>query len=226
MNKLIGCGLVLLLAACAVPEQPGIHFQTDFSKGDLDAWSFENPQNWQLVEIDGEPALELSSPGEMGDIRKPASMAILNEPVVGDFELTVRARCYTEPENTYRDICLFFGYQDSVHFYYTHFSARSDKVHNIIGIVNNADRKKINLEPPGESEPRLTSDGWYTLKITRDAETGKIAAYVDDLETPILTAVDTTFRTGKIGIGSFDDTGAFASLILISKDEHNIENHK
>jgi len=47
------------------------------------------------------------------------------------------------------------------------------------------------------------------LKIYRNIETGEIKAYIDNLDIPILTAVDTTFKCGKIGLGSFDDTGAF-----------------
>jgi len=111
-------------------------------------------------------------------------------------------------------LCLFYGYQDSVHFYYTHFSAISSGNHNIIGIVNNADRKKISREAPGSSPTRLVDYNWHQLKISRNINTGEIKAYIDDLDTPILTAVDTTFKSGKIGIGSFDDTGAFAALKL------------
>lgn len=58
-------------------------------------------------------------------------------------------KCNTDPSNPYRDMCVIFHFQDAVHFYYVHFSASSDGVHNIIGLVNGKDRVKINAEPEG-----------------------------------------------------------------------------
>jgi len=186
----------------------------NFQDGKADNWQPNNPQNWCVVNDDIRYIYQLNKAGETGKIRKPTSISILKEFNVGNFEFTVDAKCYTDSSNSYRDMCLFFGYQDSVHFYYTHFSGRSDKVHNIIGIVNNADRTKINLEAPGSSSAKLTGYNWHHLKISRNVDTGEIKAYIDDFERPILTAVDTTFRSGKIGVGSFDDTGAFTELKL------------
>jgi hypothetical protein len=80
--------------------------------------------------------------------------------------------------------------------------------------VNGADRVKINLEPPGKSVFRLTDTNWHTFKVTCDAATGRIAAYLDDLTEPILTAVDKTLSHGLAGVGSFDDTGFFDDLSL------------
>jgi len=81
-------------------------------------------------------------------------------------------------------------------------------------IVNNADRTKINNEPVGDSIARLTSLGWHKLKVKRNVQMGTIECFIDDMENPILSAVDNTFKFGKIGIGSFDDTGAFSEIKL------------
>ena len=106
---------------------------------------------------------------------------------------------------------------DPTHFYYVHFSASSDDAHNIIGLVNGADRVKINLEPPGKSVFRLTDKRWHTFKVRCDAATGKIEAYLDDMKEPILTAIDRTLSHGLVGVGSFDDTGFFDGLNLRGK---------
>jgi len=186
----------------------------NFNDGNANNWQPNYPQNWRVIKEDQKYIYQLTAAGQSGQIRKPTSISVLTLFDVGSFELTVSAKCYTNSDNPYRDLCLFFGYQDSVHFYYAHFSAKSDNVHNIIGIVNNADRTKINTEPPGTSLARLTGYDWHHLKISQNIETGEIKAYVDDFNTPILNATDTTFKHGKIGVGSFDDTGAFTDLTL------------
>jgi hypothetical protein len=50
--------------------------------------------------------------------------------------------------------------------------------------------------------------------VTYDAAAGEIKAYLDDLATPILTAVDKTLDHGLVGVGSFDDTCSFADTKL------------
>jgi hypothetical protein len=42
--------------------------------------------------------------------------------------------------------------------------------------------------------------------------TGRIAVYFDDLETPLMEATDTTFTSGRVGIGSFDDMNDFTQV--------------
>jgi hypothetical protein len=112
-------------------------------------------------------------------------------------------------------MCVFFHFQDPTHFYYVHFAASSDEVHNIVGLVNGADRIKINAEPAGGSVFRLTDRAWHGFKVTCDAGTGEIRAYLDDMDRPILTARDKTLGHGLVGVGSFDDTGSFDDLKLL-----------
>jgi hypothetical protein len=138
-----------------------------FNSG-LNNWLINDTSIWKGVNVDGDNIAHLQKPGNMGRIRAPKSIAIFNKRQVNDFELTVRAKCLTDTLNKRRDICFFFGYQDSAHYYYAHFSGISDKSHNIVAIVNNSDRKKINLEKPGESDAQITGPDWYSLKVTRD----------------------------------------------------------
>ncbi len=61
---------------------------------------------------------------------------------------------------------------------------------------------------------RLTDKDWHSFKVTYDAETGEMKAFLDDMDTPILTASDKTLTHGFVGVGSFDDTGYFDDIIL------------
>ena len=186
----------------------------DFKDGQAEGWKSNIPENWRVIEIDGSMAYELVAPGVHGEIRAPTSWSLLLEHDLTSFEFEGRMKCKAEASNPHRDMCVIFHFQDPTHFYYVHFSASSDGLHNIIGLVNGADRVKINSEPPGESVFRLTDMEWHRFKVSYDAETGNIKAFLDDMDIPILTAVDKTLAHGFVGVGSFDDTGYFDDITL------------
>lgn len=188
-------------------------FSAGYNSGD---WSFTGSSRWKFTSLEGTQVLHLVEPGQMGTIRAPRSAAIFTGQKFTDFEIEVTAKCLTDTTNLRRDVCIFFGYQDSLHYYYAHFSGISDQVHNIIAIVDNKDREKINAEPPGSSAAQLKSDQWYKLRIVRNAQTGTIKAYVNEDTHPVLTAVDKTFGTGYVGVGSFDDTAYFKDIYIRS----------
>jgi len=189
----------------------------DFQDGQAEGWQPNIPQHWRVVDEDGSMVYQLVSPGEYGEIRAPTSWSVLPAYDVTSFVFSGRLKCHAHPENKQRDMCLFFHYQDLTHFCYVHFSASSDEVHNIIGLVNGADRIKINLEAAGKSVFCLTDTDWHEFKVTYDASTGEILAFLDDMKTPILTARNPALRHGLVGIGSFDDTGSFDDLMLWGK---------
>ena len=189
-------------------------FHSDFENGRAEGWKPNFPEHWRTVEREDSMVYELTAPGEQGEVRAPTSWSILQKYDVTSFVFTGRLKCNVNTANKHRDICIFFCFQDPTHFYYVHFSATSDETHNIIGLVNGADRVKINHEPPGESIFRLKDKEWHTFKISFDASTGDIKAYLEDMETPILTARDNTLTHGFVGVGSFDDTGYFDDLKL------------
>jgi len=189
----------------------------DFEDQSKEGWVPRNPEHWKITESEDSVVYELTAPGEQGEIRAPTSWSLLKDFDVSSFQFTGRLKCKTDPSNLYRDLCVFFHFQDPTHFYYVHFSAQSDPHHNIIGIVNGKDREKINTEPEGESIFRLTDKKWHDFKVTYEASNGKIKAYMDDMENPILTAEDKNLTHGLLGIGSFDDTGYFDDICLKGK---------
>jgi len=218
MKKTIFILIIISILVSCKKENQGrdslpLLFVDEF-ENNMENWRPNFPQNWRVINDNNDMVYYLFKPGSQGSLRAPTSRSILESYDVTDFELVVRAKCLTDTLNLRRDICLFFGYQDSSHYYYVHFSATSDKVHNVIAIVNDADRTKINPEPPGTSKALLTGEKWYTLKIVRKADSGLIQAFIEDMENPVLTAEDKTFSHGKIGLGSFDDTAQFRKVEL------------
>ncbi|MDF7799745.1 hypothetical protein P4C99_09725 [Pontiellaceae bacterium B1224] len=169
-----------------------------------------NSNLWKTGEVERRSCLILHTAGEQRPpVRRPAEFALFKSAAVGQF--TVEAATLEPDSVINRDICLIFGYQDDTHFYYAHISSNSDnKVHNVIMRVDGDSRVRINRET--DPEARL-SRGWTPIRI-QQLENGAISVFVDDLETPLMTANDATYPIGKIGFGAFDDRAAFATLTV------------
>jgi hypothetical protein len=205
------------LASCApAPADLPLLFAADFSSGRADGWKAGDPSHWGIGREEGLFFYELTAPGTPGRFRAPTSWSVLEGRDVGAFVFSGRLRCQADPANARRDMDILFYFKDPEHFAYVHFAASSDDAHNIIGLVDGADRIKINLEPAGTSAARLTGLGWHAFKVTAAGD-GRVEAFLDDLTTPILTARFSGGRRGLVGVGSFDDTGAFADLRLWGK---------
>ena len=214
---LLSAATTMLFAYCKQgPSALAPLAECDFERGSAAGWQPNDPSHWRIVNDGGSMVYELTAPGEPGKVRAPTSWSLWTGHDVTFFEFTGRVRCRTDPATKVRDMCVFFHFQDPEHFYYVHFAGSSDEVHNIIGLVDGADRVKINAEPAGESVFRLTDREWHAFKVVCDADTGEIRAYLDDMTKPILTARDRTLGHGLVGVGSFDDTGAFDDLKLRS----------
>ncbi len=107
-------------------------------------------------------------------------------------------------------MCIAFGGRSESEFYYAHLGETADGVHLQLHVVNNADRKAITTTR-AKTLP-WKPDHWHHLKLRRDASSGCIKVWFEDQL--VLEATDTTFAKGRIGLGSFDDLGAFRKVII------------
>lgn len=191
----------------------------DFEDGATTAWDFTDSGAWKIETLPagkgpGDTAtkvLELFRQSRYETpVRSPYNRALVKDLVVGDFVLDVRLQS-TKPDYPHRDLCLFFGYRDPSHFYYVHFGKVADPHANQIFLVDNAPRKAISLET---TKGTPWTDAWHRARIVRRAETGTIDVFFDDLDKPAIRAVDKSFPTGLVGVGSFDDIGRFDDLAI------------
>ena len=63
------------------------------------------------------------------------------------------------------------------------------------------------------------TDGWHHVRLVRHVKDGLIQVFFDDMEHPAMTAHDRTFGHGRIGVGSFDDTGMFDDVEVAERDQ-------
>lgn len=159
--------------------------------------------------------LVLEKPGKPGGaIRRPAALAILKSPPLGSLTYSVDVRSTAPIDLAVRDVQLIVGYQSPTQFYYIHLSAKTDAVHNGIFLVNNADRRRLD-EPT--SRARLTDQAWHRVRLERNVSTGSIEVFIDDDETPALSAIDRTLTSGRVGVGSFDEIGEFRNIQVTAR---------
>jgi hypothetical protein len=167
------------------------------------AWAWETTARSKVFELVKNVPLTES-------VRAPFNRNLVKKVVVGDFQLDVDLRS-TSRAYPNQSLCLFFGFQDAAHMYYVHFGRRTSDTSNQVFIVNGEDRTPISTKTTSGT---AWDDGWHHARIVRRAESGTIEVYFDDMRTPAMAAVDTTFIRGRVGIGSFDDTGQFDNVVV------------
>ncbi|MCH7686307.1 MAG: hypothetical protein IH899_06460 [Planctomycetes bacterium] len=187
-------------------------FSAEFESGHTKRWEPTDKSAWKIIEQEGNHVYSLIKKRSNFNppVRSPYNRSLIKGITVGSFVLDVRLQS-TIPEYGHRDLCLFFGYQDDAHLHYVHFGKKADDHANQIFIVNDKPRLKISItSTPGTD----WTDNWHHARVVRDVKSGKIEVFFDDMQNPVMTAVDKTFTWGRVGIGSFDDTGNFDHVLL------------
>lgn len=205
---------VVAMTAC-LPEEPArLRVDVTFATADVIAergFEFTDPDAWRWTDAVEGGALELFGPSSYAPPhRSPRSIALLPD-VVDDFVLEVLCE-QTGRDYGHRDLCLFFGYVDPAHFHYAHLAPAPDEhAHNVF-LVDGAPR--VALLPVQEDGVAWGDDTWHTVRLERRGPT--ITVSFDGVVT--LRGASDTFRPGRVGVGSFDDTGRFRRISLRELD--------
>ena len=194
----------------------------DFVTGATTArsWQPVTPQLWQF------PGREvvLAQPGvARPGPRRPFEYAVLTKgPEFGSVRIDAQVRLDTPVSESNRDVIIVFGYRSDTEFYYAHLSS-DNKIypHNGIFVVNNADRLRLDHQWDAArsvgAAPAVTDTAWHRVRVKHCADSGEIAVYVDGSPHPLMTAVDRTFSSGRVGFGSFDNIGRLRDLRVQGK---------
>jgi hypothetical protein len=194
----------------AADELPVV-FEETFEKG-ADRWQPLDEQQWQIKKTDKGQVYSqhVKQSAYKPPHRSPTNVALLKDVTVGDLVLTAKVRS-THPDYGHRDAVIVFGYQDPSHFYYVHLGKQADDHANQIFIVNNEARKKISLTSTSGTN---WDDNWHNVRVVRKVADGTIEIYYDDMARPVMTAKDETFKWGRIGVGTFDDTSDWDDIVV------------
>ncbi len=210
MTVLISCSMAGF--ADDVPKPAGMQliYAHDFEDGNMDRYEPTDSTAWKPGEKDGNHFASLIRKDSKFNppVRSPLNRCLIRDLTLGTFTMDIRVQS-TIPDYDHRDLCLFFGYQDDSHLYYVHMGKAADDHANQIFIVNEKPRTKISTKTTLGTP---WTNGWHDVRLTRDIDSGQIALYFDDMQVPAMTATDKKFGAGRVGFGSFDDTGNFDDL--------------
>lgn len=202
-----------------VPEGYSLVYSESFDTRDaMDNFEFTQPDKWILSDTGNKTmALEFTGVSDqyVPPVRSPHTIGLISNLQFGSFVLEADL-LQTGEEYGHRDMCIFFGFQDSTHFYYAHMASQmDDNAHNIF-IVNDEPRTRIS--PESTDGINWGENAWHKVRLVRNLSDGTIELYFDDMTRPIMKATDKTFGTGYIGFGSFDDSGKIDNIRIWSDE--------
>lgn len=191
-------------------------YQQSFDKGStISDFEFSDTNFWKYSAESKGGALECTGKSEyQPPVRSPHSVALIAGQKFGSFvmeaDLQQTGRVYN-----HQDMCVFFGFQDKSHFYYTHISKAMDDHANNVFVVDGTPRLKISTKT--NDGQNWLPNNWHKIRLERDIESGIIRLFFDDMKTPVMEANDKRFGAGGIGFGSFDDSGKIDNIRIYVK---------
>lgn len=171
-------------------------------------WTVPDSSDWKIDNEQGGPVLHLAIPrGPLPGPRRPIQFAVADTPEFRDVTVNADVRPLG------RSLIVVFAYKDPAHFDYAHFSidtATAQPVHNGVFHVFGGERVRISSQAGPSAFP--SGSRWYHVRLRFDGVTGKMQAEVDGRPVPALAAVDLSLNSGRVGIGSFDETADFKNV--------------
>jgi hypothetical protein len=200
--------LMALLMACAV-----VAGAADTLKIFGHEWSVPVAADWKVDQEDGAPVLRLvEHRGPLPGPRRPIQFAL------ADTEYSGRVTVEGDVKPLGGSMLIVFGYRDAAHFDYAHLSVDTgtkQPVHNGVFHVYGGERVRISSE---QGPAAFSATGrWHHVKLTHDASTGKVSVMVNGDAVPALDAVDKSLGAGRVGIGSFDETGVYKNISIAAE---------
>ena len=195
----------------ANPDYKLVYSQDFEASNALNDYEMTDERAWRIGSGDTGNTMELYGKSDYeARVRSPFNISLLKNVVVGDFILEANL-AQSGREYGHRDLCLFFGVNSPTNFYYVHIASVADNNANNIFLVNDEPRTNIATKTTNGTNWGPTNS-WHKVKIERKVDEGSIKIYFDNMEEPIMEANDKHFVEGRIGFGSFDDTGQFDNI--------------
>ena len=184
-------------------------YSSKFSKANGD-WDMTDSKAWEWKKDGKLKVLSLNGGSDYKPpVRSPHNIAWLKDLDLSSFVMELRVK-QTGREYGHRDTCFFLNKQGADQFYYTHIATVADPhAHSIFKVDK---EPRISIVKDRTDGFNWGSELYHTVRIVRDAKSGTIDVYVNDMDKAIMHTVDKTFTSGQIGIGSFDDQAYFDSI--------------
>lgn len=170
-------------------------------------WEVPSAADWKVETVDGQEVLrQVTNPTKDPKPRRPGHYALAR---TKNFS---RVTIECEMQRVGKSMIVLYAHRDAAHFNYVHFSsdaAQKVQVHNGVFHVYDGDRVRISKDDGPGSLP--TTD-WVKVKVVHDGRTGRVVTEVNGQKHPSLEGVDLSVTQGRVGLGSFFETGAFRKV--------------
>jgi len=167
-------------------------------------WTVQNAADWT---VEG-GVLRLLVPGQPppGLPRRPQKYALAETAPFRKVTLEAEVR------RNGRSLVLIYAWQDEAHFNYAHISSDpAEKVHVHNGIFHIFGGERVRISPL-DGPPSLPTQDWTPVRLLFDGDSGRCIVEVNGKRNPSLEAADLSLRYGRVGLGSFDETGDFRNV--------------
>jgi hypothetical protein len=195
-------GLLVLLVAGLVAAEPDSLMIFGHS------WDVPVKSDWTIGEDAGAPMLHMVQPrGPLPGPRRPIQFALLQMKPASKVKVDLDVRPLK------RSCIIVFAYGDAAHFDYAHLSTDTgtkQPVHN--GIFHVYGGERVRISSPQGPAAFTSSNRWYHVALSFDGSSGEVNVTVDGKPIPALRAVDLSLSGGRVGIGSFDETGDYKNV--------------
>lgn len=164
-------------------------------------WSVQSASDWSVEDS----ALRLRVPGEPppGVPRRPQRFALAE---AGPFR---RVTIEAEVQRNGESLILVYAFQDEAHFNYAHISSdAAERTYNHNGMFHIFGGERVRISPL-DGPPSLPTREWTPVRLVFNGDSGRCYVEVNGKRNPSLDAVDLSLRFGRVGLGSFDETGNF-----------------
>lgn len=182
-------------------------YDQDFSSSESIAdFSYSDARIWDWTHLEG-GALKFSEGSSyQPPFRSPTAYAMVKGLMFDTFIMEAEVQ-QTGKEYGHRDLCFFFAFESPSKFGYVHLATSPDpNAHNIF-TVNQAARAPL---APVSDQGIQWTESWHVVKVQKLQAEGPIEVFFDG--ELILSADGSDFGRGRLGFGSFDDSGQIREL--------------
>jgi len=169
-------------------------------------WIPLTESRWSVVNDNGNNTLSLNttdynplSGGRLGEY-------ILSPDSYADFNLTVEAKTNESSSNNNADYALVFGFESGSNYYYMLFNRTQSNTQ--LFKVENGLRELLATA----TSSWLVDDNYHTVGVQRNSD----AIEVSFDSNTVLQVTDTTFLSGQVGLGSYNDSAYFDDIRISS----------
>jgi len=180
-----------------------------FEDGNADGWTPNNANGtanrWEVVADEGDNAYFLNTTDYSNLSGKRLGEYSLLAAQYGDFTFTAQAKLGDAVgSNSHADYAVLFGFQDNDNYYYVLFN--NDQGSTQVAKIENGN----GVELVTAANDWLNDNFYHAIKVSRLGS--EIKVYFDD--NLIMSASDSTFGAGQVGVGSYNDSAYFDDVSI------------